>query len=381
MRKALVACSIGLLAACGGGGTGTGGGGGAVGGGGGGSVGGGGGSVGGGGGAVGGGGGAVGGGGGSVGGGGGGAVGGGGGCQPACAGRACGSDGCGGTCGACTVTQQCVNGRCECLPESDAAFCQRAQRACDSLTAMDNCGVTRTVSCGSCQAPQTCGGAGVPGQCGCTPQCAGKACGPDGCGGQCGTCPANSACAANQLQCDCINGTWPNPQGTACVALGSAVGPAQGYPINGYCVGGRYWMVPDQQHGLQVWDCAPGICRPDGNGGLSGSCTCGSPGTGLPSLGLEGFCLPQSGLPAGFADREVLFTCFAGNVYYENCKARTGQVTGVCQTLISSFGNQSNCYCNVCVRYDLGSRQCLPACYGSLPTCATGPGGAYSCYP
>ncbi|MEW6434955.1 MAG: hypothetical protein AB1730_25930 [Myxococcota bacterium] len=132
---------------------------------------------------------------------------------------------------------------------------------------------------------------------------------------------------------------------------------------------------------MQAWDCAPGACTPDGSGGNSGSCTCGTPGSSLPGLGLEGFCVPQSAAPTGFADREVLFTCFAGNVFYDNCKVRTGQANGVCQTLVSSFGNQSNCYCDVCVRYELQSQQCLPACSGSLPTCATAAGGTYSCFP
>jgi hypothetical protein len=165
------------------------------------------------------------------------------------------------------------------------------------------------------------------------------------------------------------------------VALGSMVGPAQGFPLNGYCVAGRYWLVPDQRHGLQVFDCAPGACRPDGNGGNSGSCTCGTSGSTLPNLGLEGFCVPQAAAPPGFADREILFTCFAGNIYYDNCKVRTGQANGVCQTLVSQFGHQSNCYCDVCVRYDVQTRQCLPACSGSVPTCATGPAGSYSCFP
>jgi hypothetical protein len=208
-------------------------------------------------------------------------------------------------------------------------------------------------------------------------------CGPDGCGGTCGACPAHASCSPDQSLCACdtAHDFWPDPQSIGCVALGSQVGAAEGYPANGYCVAGRYWLVPDAQHGLAAWDCAPGACRPDGNGGVSGSCTCGTTGSTLPNLGLEGFCLPQATLPSGYADREVLFTCFAGNLYYDNCKAKTGQSTGVCQTLVSQFGNQSNCYCDVCVRYDLTTRQCGPACTGNLPTCTPGGNGLYSCFP
>jgi len=122
--------------------------------------------------------------------------------------------------------------------------------------------------------------------------------------------------------------------------------------------------------------CTGKVCGSDGCGG-----TCGTSGSTLPNLGLEGFCVTQAAAPPGFADREILFTCFAGNIYYENCKVRTGQANGVCQTLVSQFGHQSNCYCDVCVRYDVQTRQCLPACSGSVPTCATGPAGSYSCFP
>lgn len=301
-------------------------------------------------------------------------------CVPACNGRSCGPDGCGGVCGACGATEQCVSGQCECLPESDAEFCANAQRACDSFTGADRCGVTRTVSCGQCAAPRTCGGGGTAGQCGCTPQCNGKVCGADGCGGSCGTCPTNSTCAADQTTCACNEDFWVDPQATMCVALGTQVSPADGYPANGYCVNSQYWLIPDAVHGLTGFDCGPGQCRPDLNGGGSGSCTCGSPGTALPDLSMDGFCLTGAVLPTGFADRESMFTCFAGNTYYDNCKAVTGQAAGVCQTLISSFGSQSNCYCNNCVRFDLSSRQCTPACTGNLPVCSTGGNGMYSCF-
>jgi hypothetical protein len=66
-------------------------------------------------------------------------------CTPGCAGKVCGSDGCGG-------------------------------------------------SCGTCPSPYVCS---ANGQCVCTPNCIGKACGSNGCGGSCGTCPANQTCNAN----------------------------------------------------------------------------------------------------------------------------------------------------------------------------------------
>jgi hypothetical protein len=166
-----------------------------------------------------------------------------------------------------------------------------------------------------------------------------------------------------------------------CVATGTMVSAALGYPPNGYCIGAQYWVVPDQRQGLRVWDCGPGQCRPDGNGGESGSCTCGGPGTALPQLGFDGVCVSQTVAPPGFADFELLFTCVAGNIFYDNCKVLTGQESGVCQTLVSSFGSRSNCYCQACQSYDVDLKQCQPACFGNLPRCATDSGEFYSCFP
>lgn len=52
-----------------------------------------------------------------------------------------------------------------CTAEGDVAFCTRLAKDCDNVTAADNCGAPRTVNCGSCNTPKTCGGAGLPGVC------------------------------------------------------------------------------------------------------------------------------------------------------------------------------------------------------------------------
>ena len=53
-----------------------------------------------------------------------------------------------------------------CTPEADATFCLRLGKNCDALTADDNCGVPRTVSCGTCAGLASCGGLGVANVCG-----------------------------------------------------------------------------------------------------------------------------------------------------------------------------------------------------------------------
>ncbi|MBM4781217.1 MAG: tryptophan synthase alpha chain, partial [Archangiaceae bacterium] len=76
-------------------------------------------------------------------------------------------DGCGNLiqCGTCTAPDTCggggtpgVCGRTSCQPRT----CTQANAACGLIA--DGCG--STVNCGNCIAPLTCGGGGVPNQCG-----------------------------------------------------------------------------------------------------------------------------------------------------------------------------------------------------------------------
>ena len=84
-------------------------------------------------------------------------------CVADCQGKACGDDGCGGSCGTC----------------ADGTGCDASFRCVAS----------------------------------CVPTCAGKACGEDGCGGSCGTCAAGATCTA-QGACEpvasisCAKGSW-----------------------------------------------------------------------------------------------------------------------------------------------------------------------------
>jgi hypothetical protein len=107
------------------------------------------------------------------------------------------------TCGGGGVHGQCGYPTANCVPLTCASY----PNACGEQS--DGCG-GHTAFCNPCTPPATCGGGGVPDQCGfpgtsCTPQtCAqlGLQCGfgADGCGGvtaQCGTCPAGSACVGN----------------------------------------------------------------------------------------------------------------------------------------------------------------------------------------
>ncbi len=81
-------------------------------------------------------------------------------CTPACEGKECGDDGCGGSCGSCSEEEK-----------------------CNSL--------------GKCYKEDTC-----------TPNCAGKECGDNGCGGSCGTCGSGKTCNPSGR---CVNDGPPQP--------------------------------------------------------------------------------------------------------------------------------------------------------------------------
>lgn len=116
-------------------------------------------------------------------------------CQrlPSCAGKTCGSDGCGGSCGSCPEGQTCDSRVCRC---TTGFLC--TDGACHACCSNADC-----PSGSLCDAATH--------TCGCAPDCTGKTCGSDGCGGQRGTCPDGQTCESGSCQCStghlCANGT------------------------------------------------------------------------------------------------------------------------------------------------------------------------------
>jgi len=192
------------------------------------------------------------------------------------------ANGCGGTvtCGSCTAPQTCggsgVANVCGCSP---ITVCPTGDN-CGTLP--NGCG--GTVTCGSCIAPLTCGGTGTANVCGCSPitVCpAGDNCGtvPNGCGGTvtCGSCTAPLTCGgtgtANVCGCSPITvcpagnncGTLPNGCGGT-VTCGSCTEPQT-------CGGSGI---------ANVCGCSPLTTCPAGDNcgaipnGCGGTVTCGS---------------------------------------------------------------------------------------------------------
>jgi len=163
------------------------------------------------------------------------------GCSPTtCAVQAknCGTiaDGCGGTltCGSCTAPQTCggggtanVCGNGTCTPKT----CTQLGKNCGQVS--DGCG--GLLNCGTCTAPQTCGGGGTTSVCGCTPDvCGSLDCGskPDNCGGtlNCGSCSSAATCSPDCTPPQtCGGGGTPGVCGctpTTCATLGRNCGTA-----------------------------------------------------------------------------------------------------------------------------------------------------------
>ena len=105
-------------------------------------------------------------------------------CVPECAGKCCGSDGCGGTCpDNCPRGEICNPGRCRCEGETECQTNDDCPQGywCD-----------RTVW--SCKPIE------------CIPNCTGKCCGSDGCDGTCpNNCPAGYECNWNACSCESVS--------------------------------------------------------------------------------------------------------------------------------------------------------------------------------
>jgi hypothetical protein len=118
-------------------------------------------------------------------------------------------------CGSTAPTYQAKESTCDGLDNDCNGKVDENARTCASLNAKcgepdDGCG--GKLSCGICVAPRTCGGGGVPFECGCTPSCAGRCGGDDGCGGTCpNTCVLPQTCGGGGTpnECGCTKATCP----------------------------------------------------------------------------------------------------------------------------------------------------------------------------
>ena len=228
---------------------------------------------------------------------------------PDCAGKQCGHDSLGFSCGSCPSGTECVEGlwQCQSLPEPCVAsaspgcdgcgcescvcdtwptcctegwdvFCAQAcelecgfscspcpeQPTCDGI----ECGAFCGVDCGSCAEGSLC----LDFAC-CTPDCDGKVCGSDGCGGTCGSCEGNDDCVGGecvpcQPKCagkECGDDSCGGTCGGCAVGEVCAVGQCTNSYCDGQCTSGAIDCGPDcecfcDNDCFYFGNCCPGIC-------------------------------------------------------------------------------------------------------------------------
>jgi len=178
-------------------------------------------------------------------------------CEAACGDRACGPDGCGGSCGDCVGGEACVDGLCACLPTLELGCCDGA------LCPIDSCGQVGDAVAGC---PHGCeAGACV----GCVPACDDRDCGADGCGGSCGECVEGLRCVVGRCACVGDERSGCCPDELAVCRLDSCGQPeAVLVRCEGPCEAGRCVGCDPA--------CGDRECGPDGCGGSCGGCSGGA---------------------------------------------------------------------------------------------------------
>ena len=146
-------------------------------------------------------------------------------CLPLCDDKDCGADGCGGQCGTCDTANHeiCTADVCTCDGDAGYHLSADGQTCTTDLCDPDPCDADANETCddGNCGcAWESCGNDGTV-CCGiaevcfedscCAPDCAGKDCGADGCGGACGDCGENGLCANGACEIDKDQDGVPTP--------------------------------------------------------------------------------------------------------------------------------------------------------------------------
>lgn len=259
-------------------------------------------------------------------------------------GKACGpvvaADNCGVSrtvsCGTCTAGVCYQN---QCCGDSDLAFCARAGKNCGTFTGTDACGQPRTADCGSCPAPESCGPNNV---CTCTPEsdaafCSrhGKQCGSytntDNCGrprtANCGACstPPNTTCSANTCVCT------PQTDADFCAARGVQCGTATGADNCGVVRTASCSACP-----------APSTC---GGGGLAGQCGCIAVGTSDCSK-VGAVCC--GGICNGSRCCRPLGDACTGGISGECCQASCDPNTLTCCKPTGGCTSNTDCCSGIC---------------------------------
>jgi hypothetical protein len=271
-------------------------------------------------------------------------------CEPKCAGKQCGDDGCQGSCGSCPEGQECSNSG-QCLggfltPCADGAEC-----ASGFCVPYKEGKTVCTVFCdGPCPADRwsckqvdearpdlvyVC--AWDPD---CKEQCEGKQCGDDGCGGLCGLCDQGWSC--QDFRCVPCQASCFLPDGQVKECGPDGCGGSCGQCAEGCgCYNGRC-------EGHCQDTCQGKVCGPDGLGGWCGDCPWGY------QCDWSGQCVP-----------ECTDTCEGKKCGYTKC----GEFCGDCPAGWACEQNQCQA---VCLPSCAGKQCGDNGCGGSCGTCQPG---------
>jgi hypothetical protein len=208
------------------------------------------------------------------------------------------------------------------------------------------------IDCGSCAAPDTCGGGGQFGICGCTPndecQLQGYTCGAvsDGCGGSlnCGTCPGGQYCSLFYHHCE----SCPSSCALLGFNCGSTTDPCTGKTLNcGNCGNGtgpcidNVCCIPQDACANNGYDCG------SASDGCGNTLNCGSCGAGQTCVnhvcmdsvcGGSGTCTPVTCSYLGMDCGATADGC-GGTLNCGACSSGASCVGNVCETC-----NPYTCY-------------------------------------
>ena len=265
------------------------------------------------------------------------------GCQPDCAGKGCGDDGCGGSCGSCSACESvCTDGQCgpalqadsgchdgdiywkdscdawgEKKIECEAAGCAEESKVCtgcEEVCAGRECGAQGECDCGTCPAGESCdeGGQcgvlcgddacadGLEDYCSCAQDCAASTCAGCCTGTECKGGDSTGFCGVGGESCDACTG------GQVCT-VGDCVCTSQDHKD---CYGGDvYWFDSCGVQGVKFQECGETAC-------LAGVCQ--------PASCPDGFCNGSETQCSCAADCGTCVGCCTGT----ECKG--GDSTGFC---------------------------------------------------
>ena len=188
-------------------------------------------------------------------------------CVPNCTDKSCGDDGCGGTCGACADTEYCT----------DAGVC--ATCSCgDQDCGYDKCDNACGANDGACAASQYCDATSHCQTCSCT----GRECGGDGCGNGCGICATGKGCSTDGKCVDAPLGC-ASPAGAKGCGGAACACEACVCDLDDYCCTDSWDSVCADSCAADCGTACPCVqqcdglsCGNDGCGGTCGTCTAGN---------------------------------------------------------------------------------------------------------